>query len=163
MNEVLDIKRIETKKIIDKLDQHLNVNCISFLSLVDLLQKKLLNKLKGVHAISSLYGNYGRRTRLPYSVSKHALEGAIKCLALEYPDTQFLGYRPGFFKTKLTEANLSKEKQNELLRRIPSKRLGSPEELSNLLLNNIKGKYPYLSGTFITIDGGLTTGGFFEV
>ena len=109
-----------------------------------------------------MYGIYGRKTRLPYSVSKHALEASIKCLALEYPETQFIGYRPGFFKTKLTSANLTEEMQDELAKRIAKNRLGTPLEMSKILLDNIKNTNPYMTGTFITVDGGMISGGIFE-
>ena len=162
INNPLVLKEEGTKTILESLDKHLSVNCISFLSIVDILQKNLKNKLQGVHVISSLYGIYGRRTRLPYSVSKHALEGTVKCLSLEYPDTQFLGYRPGFFKTKLTDKNLSEELQNKLKKRIGIKRFGLPDELSQIIYLNICNPNKYLTGTFIDLDGGMINGGIFE-
>lgn len=162
MNNVLNIQKKNTSEVIKHLENHLKVNSISFLTIVDLLQKKLDKKLTSVHVISSLYGIYGRRTRLSYSISKHTLEAMVKCLALEYPDTQFLGYRPGFFNTKLTSANLSDRMKTKLFNRIANKRFGSTKEFSKVVLNNIVNSVPYLTGTFITIDGGMSSGGFFE-
>ena len=125
-------------------------------------QQQLQNKLTAVHIISSLYGIYGRETRLPYSISKHALESSIKCLALEYPETQFVGYRPGFFDTKLTSANMNKKMQSKIKEKIPSSRLGEVKEFSKLLTHNILHSPHYLTGSIITIDGALTAGGFFS-
>ena len=127
------------------------------------MQKKLKKKLKSIHVLSSLYGTYGRKSRMPYSISKHALEGAIKCLSLEFPETQVIGYRPGFFKTKLTEKNLSKPEIDKISNLIPLNRLGTPEEISKIILNNIINPGTYLTGQIINIDGGLSTGGFFEI
>ena len=162
VNKKINLQEISNEDLINLIKNHLSINCISLISIVNLLQKNLPNKLEAVHAISSLYGVYGRKTRLPYSISKHALEASIKCLALEYPDTQFLGYRPGFFKTKLTSANLTKEMQNELTKRIGKNRLGTPIEMSKILLECIRNTNPYMTGTFITVDGGMMSGGIFE-
>ena len=162
LNQVLDLKQSTKESTLAKVLDHLNVNCLSLLSIILSLSEHLTYPLKSIHAISSLYGIYGRKTRLPYSLSKHALEGLIKCLALELPDTLVLGYRPGFFSTKLTDQNLSKEAQNRLVARVPMGRFGQPKELSTLILNNILSPPLYCSGSSITMDGGLTAGGLFH-
>lgn len=149
--------------VLEAIRTHITINCISFVSLVTTLQSRLSNHLTSIHALSSLYGIYGRKSRLPYSLSKHALEGSIKCLAIEYPDTLVLAYRPGFFKTKMTEKNLSLTCQQDLVKKIPASRLGTPHELSSLIASNILNPPLYSSGTAITLDGGLTAGGIFEI
>lgn len=148
---------------IELINEHFLINCLSFISISLLMQKKLKRKLKSIHVLSSLYGTYGRKSRMPYSISKHALEGAIKCLSLEFPETQVIGYRPGFFKTKLTNKNLSKSEIDKISNLIPLKRLGTPEEISKIILNNIINPRAYLTGQIINIDGGLSAGGFFEI
>ena len=100
---------------------------------------------------------------MPYSISKHALEGAVKCLALEFPETQVIGYRPGFFKTRMTDKNINYEQQQQICKRVPSNRLGSPEEIAQIILNNILIPTKYFTGQVINIDGGLTSGGLFEI
>ena len=162
INETINIHSEKPKKIIKSVEKHISINCNSFLWLCIELQRKLNNPLEGIHGISSLYGIYGRRTRLPYSISKHAFEAVIKCLAIEFPKTQVLGYRPGFFETKLTYQNLSKPILDKLIARVPKNRLGSTQELSELILSNIINPISYLSGICITIDGGMTSGGIFE-
>ena len=162
LNKPLIVKNEDTKDILESLNNHISVNCTAFFSIVDILQKNLKNQLIGVHVISSLYGIYGRYSRLPYVVSKHALEGVVKCLSLEYPKTQIIGYRPGFFKTKLSDRNLSIDIQEKLSKRISKKRFGLPSELSDSILLNICNANEYFTGTFITIDGGMISGGIFE-
>ena len=162
LNKPLVVKNEDTQTVLESLNSHISVNCTSFLSIVDILQKNLKNQLIGVHVISSLYGIYGRYSRLPYAVSKHALEGVVKCLSLEYPQTQIIGYRPGFFKTKLSDRNLSMDIQEQLSKRTSKKRFGLPSELSDSILLNISNPNEYFTGTFITIDGGMISGGIFE-
>ena len=52
--------------------------------------------------------------------------------------------------------------QKEISKRIGKKRLGKPEEMHKALINNIKNINPYMTGTFLTIDGGMISGGIFE-
>jgi NAD(P)-dependent dehydrogenase (short-subunit alcohol dehydrogenase family) len=147
---------------INEVIEHLSVNCLSLISCVLSLSHYLEYPLDSLHVLSSLYGVYGRRTRLPYSVAKHALEGAIKCFTLELCHTTVLGYRPGFFSTKLTDKNLPSDKQDTLRSLIPLGRLGFPEELSDFILRNILSPPAYATGSIFTVDGGLTTGGIFD-
>tara|TARA_X000001036_G_C20505429_1_gene735685 strand:+ start:224 stop:913 length:690 start_codon:yes stop_codon:yes gene_type:complete len=162
VNEPIDINRDNTKQIIKITQDHFNVNCLSFVNLCLTLQQRLKRELTSIHILSSLYGVYGRKNRLPYCISKHALEGVIKCLSIEFEKTQVIGYRPGFFKTKMTDKNLSEEQIENLIDKIPSKRLGMAEEISEIILGNIIKPVKYFSGTCITIDGGMTSGGLFN-
>ncbi len=144
------------------IQNHMTVNCFSFVSIVLALMNRLATPLRTVHALSSLYGIYGRRGRIPYSLSKHALEGAIKCLAIEFPQTQFIGYRPGFFDTKLTGQNIPDSARHLLESRVPLHRFGQMEELSSIILANILNPVPYFTGICLTVDGAMTAGGIFD-
>tara|TARA_Y100001968_G_scaffold333688_1_gene398394 strand:+ start:3358 stop:4047 length:690 start_codon:yes stop_codon:yes gene_type:complete len=163
INEKINIHSKNPKAIIESIDKHISINCNSFLWLCLVLQREMNKPLKGIHGISSLYGIYGRKNRLPYSISKHAFEAVIKCLATEFTQTQVLGYRPGFFETKLTSQNITETELHNLMHRIPQKRLGLPIELSEVILSNMMNSITYLSGICITIDGGMTSGGIFEI
>lgn len=154
---------LDIDESLETIYDHFLVNCLSFITISLLMQKHLNKGLKSIHVLSSLYGTYGRKSRMPYCISKHALEGAIKSLSLEFPDTQIIGYRPGFFKTKLTENNLSETEIENIAKIIPLKRLGSPSEISSIILNNIINPQEYLTGQVINIDGGFTSGGFFQI
>jgi NAD(P)-dependent dehydrogenase (short-subunit alcohol dehydrogenase family) len=162
LNIPQDIEQ-EPISVIQSVRQHFDVNCMAFLSTVFHVNRLLSEPLISIHVLSSLYGIYGRKNRLPYSVGKHALEGSVKCLAIELPSSTVLAYRPGFFSTKLTDQNLSSMEQEKLKEKIPIGRLGQSSELSALLLRNILDPPFYATGTFITMDGGLTAGGIFQL
>lgn len=148
--------------VLAEIETHVTINCLAFIHIALVLLQELKQSLLSIHAISSLYGVYGRRSRIPYSVSKHALEGAIKCLAIEFPQIQVLGYRPGFFETRLTRQNVSASARKALEARIPLHRFGQAEELSSAILTNILHPVPFYTGHCITVDGGMTAGGFFD-
>lgn len=162
INNPININRATQYELAETLKSHMNINCISVVSLLAVLNNKLVNRLSSIHIISSLYGVYGRETRLPYSLSKHALEGAIKCLAIESPETTVLGYRPGFFKTKLTDKNLDCEQQRNIIKKIPMNRLGQASDLCGMIEKNILDPPQYATGSIINLDGGLTSGALFN-
>ena len=95
-------------------------------------------------------------------MSKHALQGVMKNLALELSqyDIRVNSITPGFIDTKLTRNNLSKEDIVKLETRIPLKRLGNVKDISNMALYLCSEKASYLTGQDITIDGGFIAGGF---
>lgn len=63
-NVLTDINS-ESDDIMIAIQSHMVVNCFSFVSLVLLLMNRLATPLRSVHALSSLYGIYGRRGGYP--------------------------------------------------------------------------------------------------
>ena len=147
------------------LSQSLSVNVLSLItilhSVIDLMPE---SGDRSITVISSLFGQTGRRGRLPYSLSKHALEGAIKTLAVELGP---LGIRcnsvsPGFIDTKLTRKNVSQDQIAKLMKRIPIGRLGLPEDVAEAVAFLVSDKARYINGANLIIDGGFMAGGLFN-
>ena len=162
INELVSFKRI-THKIIKKT---MDVNLLNFLVVLSsLLNKNLKNKNASVTMISSLYGLFGRKNRLPYVISKHAMNGACKTLAIE------LGKRgirvntisPGFINTDLTKKNLTSSEIKNIENKIPLKRLGMPSDIANMVRFLISKEAKYISGSDIVIDGGYSSGAFMGI
>ena len=112
--------------------------------------------------ISSLYGLLGRHGRLPYVASKHALNGAVKTLAIELAPHGVLAntVSPGYIATDLTFRNNSKEKIDALVAGIPLGRMGSPEEIAKVVAFLGSSENTYINGQDIIVDGGFSIGGF---
>lgn len=148
-----------------QLDDALKVNLLSFIEILHrVIYAMPESGNRSVTVISSLFGQTGRAGRLPYSLSKHALEGAVKTLAVELGP---LGIRvnsvsPGFVNTKLTRKNISAEQIRNLEKRIPIARLGAPEDIANAIAFLVSERANYITGTNLTIDGGFMAGGLFN-
>ena len=114
--------------------------------------------------ISSLYGTTSRVERLPYTLSKHALNGIVKNLAIELSENGVLvnSISPGYINTKMTYINNTKEQINKLERLIPLKRLGKPDEIAELAFFLCSPKNTYINGQDIVVDGGFSVGGFYS-
>ena len=152
-----------TKGILKKT---LDINLINFLVILSSLLKKNLNrKTRTITMISSLYGSYGRKSRLPYVISKHALNGACKTLSIELgkENIRVNSISPGFIDTKLTRKNLSLNEIKNIESKVPLKKLGQPQDIANVVSFLMSEQARYISGADIVVDGGFSSGGFMGV
>lgn len=144
-----EIKNEDIKKLFD-------INTFSFLELV----KRLKIKNGGnIIAIGSIYSTDTNNGRCEYTMSKHALHGAVKTLALELSNKNIKVnlVSPGFVETKLTLQNNSKERIDYLKDNIPlgMTKASSIAKFCKFLINdNVD-----ITGQNIIIDGGYTLKG----
>lgn len=141
--------------------QDWNVNTFSFITIVQKLLPYWKEKGNGnVIAISSLYGVMSRKNRFPYTVSKHALIGAVQSMALDLADyhVKVNAVCPGYVATEMTYRNNPKSTIDHLIENIPMGRLAYPWEIAELVLFFCT-KNTYITGQNIIIDGGYSVGG----
>jgi 3-oxoacyl-[acyl-carrier protein] reductase len=131
----------------------LDVNVMgNFLLTRELLKVMMAEKWgRIIHVISSGLGDVGT---LSYSTSKYALVGMSAVLAREYTKYGITSniLQLGYFDTGMYQ-KLSEVKQEELLNQIPSKKLGSIENIVNAIDCIIRSDY--INGATLTIDGGI--------
>ena len=94
-------------------------------------------------------------------MSKHALVGAVKTLALELAADGVLvnSVSPGYIDTKLTRANNDSATIARLEAAIPLGRMGSPDEIAELVFFLASDTNRYISGQDLVIDGGFSIDG----
>jgi 3-oxoacyl-[acyl-carrier protein] reductase len=93
-------------------------------------------------------------------MAKSALEGLIKSLAAEYVSKKvhFYGLALSLVDTSLAANFLSNEKKKEQMAdRHPLKRVGSPEEVAMIANDLLVGKYSWMTGQIISLDGGISS------
>jgi 3-oxoacyl-[acyl-carrier protein] reductase len=112
--------------------------------------------------IGSLYGSLGRRDRLPYVMSKHALNGAVRTLAIELAEYGVLvnALSPGYIGTRMTYENNSPQEVANFEAAIPLRRLGTPGDVASVASFLCSTRNCYLTGQNIIVDGGYSAGGF---
>ncbi len=107
--------------------------------------------------ISSVSGFMGNPGQANYSASKAGVIGFSKTIARE------LGSRgitvnvvaPGFIATDMTSV-LSEKIKIEVKERIPARRLGTPEDIADLVCYLASPSASYLTGQVIAVDGGMS-------
>ena len=132
-----------------------NIKSIFFILKIAIPYLKKNNSGKIIN-IGSAYGIIGGEKSVAYSASKHAVIGLTKSLALELADynIQCNAVLPGFIQTDMS----GKKEHNELTKRTPTKKMGKPSDISELIWFLVSMNSNYLHGSSISIDGGLTAG-----
>ena len=132
-----------------------NLFKINTFSFIELTQQFKFSKNSNIIAIGSLYATETKKHRLEYTMSKHALHGAVKTLAIEKsPEVLVNMVSPGFVNTPLTKQNLSSKEIKELNNKIP---LGLTDawSIADFLLYMIKHNKS-ITGQNIVMDGGYS-------
>jgi Dehydrogenases with different specificities (related to short-chain alcohol dehydrogenases) len=143
----------------------LDINLNGFLYLIKKIVPYWDQKQTGdVVIISSLYGFLGRKGRLPYSISKHGLLAVVKVLAIELADigVKVNAVSPGYIDTKMTRQNLSDVEIRYIEQSVPLKRLGTPQDIGEVVKFLVSDLNTYITGQNIVVDGGYSIGGFFN-
>jgi len=93
-----------------------------------------------------------------YASSKGGVNSFVRALSRELAPYNILvnGVAPRNIKTEALDNLYSKEQQENLIKRIPLKRLGTPEEVANVVLFLCSSLCTYITGQIILIDGGRT-------
>ncbi|HPE29025.1 MAG TPA: 3-oxoacyl-[acyl-carrier-protein] reductase [Candidatus Mcinerneyibacteriales bacterium] len=106
--------------------------------------------------ISSVVGLIGNAGQANYSASKAGLLGLTKSLAKEFGQRNVTvnAVAPGFIETKMTHV-LSDDVKNSFLQNIPMKKMGTPEDVANVVLFLASELASYITGQVINVDGGM--------
>ena len=91
-----------------------------------------------------------------YAASKAALIHLTKAMALELARHRIRvnALAPGYVETSINRAFFATEPGQALIKRIPQRRIGSPEELDAALLLLASDAGSYATGTVLVVDGG---------
>ncbi|NBP65969.1 MAG: SDR family oxidoreductase [Bacteroidetes bacterium] len=149
INHVNAYDEIDEQQMIDVM----NVNTFGFIRLCKKIQ---FNEGSNVIAIGSLYSTETKAGRLSYTMSKHAMYGAVKTLALEmaYNKVKVNMVSPGFVDTPLTRKNNTDERIQQLNNSIPLG-LTSASEIGKVCVYLMTSNNA-ITGQNIIVDGGYS-------
>ncbi len=101
----------------------------------------------------------GNRGQSNYSASKAGVVGLTRVLALELGKYGVLvnAIAPGLIDTPLTQ-KLPKEVQEKLIEAQPTKSMGQPEDIANVVAFLSNEKTQFITGQTIYVDGGKSIG-----
>lgn len=121
-------------------------------------KEMIKNNFGRIVNISSIVGLTGFPMRTAYGPAKSAIIMLTKVLAIEWApfNINVNAIAPGYIRTEMVESNIRAGKLNEkkLCNRIPLRRLGTKEEIANVVRFLCSDSASYITGTTIVVDGG---------
>jgi glucose 1-dehydrogenase len=108
--------------------------------------------------ISSVHQTIPKPHYVPYATSKAGIEMMTKTMALELAKDNIRAnlVAPGAIETNMnSELKEDKEMLEKVLNQIPVRRIGSPEEVANVVEFLASDKASYVTGTTFYVDGGM--------
>ena len=106
--------------------------------------------------ISSVVGISGNAGQTNYSASKAGIIGFTKSLAKEIASRNILvnAVAPGFIETNMTDV-LKDDVKQEIVKNIPLKRMGTTQDVANVVKFLASDDSSYITGQVINVDGGM--------
>ena len=142
---------------LDEWQKVININLTStFLMSKFAIKKMLKNKSGKIVNITSVVGHTGNLGQANYTASKAGIVAMSKSLAIEYAkkNINVNCISPGFIKTAMTDKIDDKFKE-AIVSKIPSARLGEPDDIANAVLFLSSEQSNYINGETLHVNGGM--------
>jgi len=122
-------------------------------SVVPYMMKKKSGRIINLSSVVGVSGNAGQSN---YSASKAGIIGFTKSVAKELASRNIRAnaVAPGFIDTDMTSV-LSEEVKQNINAQIPMKRMGTAQEIANVVYFLGSEESSYITGQVINIDGGM--------
>jgi 3-oxoacyl-[acyl-carrier protein] reductase len=106
--------------------------------------------------VASVVAQTGNLGQANYVASKGGMISMTKTFALEGAprNIRFNAVAPGFIDTDMTK-DLPEKVKEEILSKIPLKRLASPKEVADAVLFLLSDEASYITGETLNVNGGM--------
>ena len=120
------------------------------------IKKMLKNKSGKIVNITSVVGHTGNLGQANYTASKAGIIAMSKSLAIEYAkkNININCISPGFIKTAMTD-KIDEKFKELIVSKIPSARLGEPEDVANAVVFLASNQSNYINGETLHVNGGM--------
>jgi 3-oxoacyl-[acyl-carrier protein] reductase len=142
---------------LEEWEKVININLTSTFLLSKFAIKKMLkNKSGKIVNITSVVGHTGNLGQANYTASKAGIVAMSKSLAIEYAkkNININCISPGFIKTAMTD-KIDEKFKEVIISKIPSARLGEPDDIANAVLFLSSDQSNYINGETIHVNGGM--------
>ncbi|MEI5983696.1 SDR family oxidoreductase [Sphingobacterium sp. PU5-4] len=147
----------------DSVERVLRINTIAALELAKIFTKHKMysNNNPSIVFISSVYGLVGSAANVAYAMSKSALHGITKSLAIELApkNIRINCVAPGFIKTQMLNdvSGAFDNEYNDRLNQLHPLGLGEAEDIAYGITYLLSDMSKWVTGSILSIDGGFTS------
>lgn len=122
------------------------------------IEQMLKNGGGSIVNIASIHGTVAAPNSPAYTASKHGVVGLTKNIAAEYGEKNIRcnAVGPGYIETPLLTNHLNKDMMQAVARKSTMNRLGTPQEIAELVVFLSSDKSSFTTGSYIIADGGYT-------
>lgn len=108
--------------------------------------------------IASIHGTVAAPMSPAYTASKHGVVGLTKNIAAEYGQKNIRcnAVGPGYIATPLLDDNLTDDMKKAIAAKASMNRLGTPQEVADLVVFLSSDKSSFTTGSYFIADGGYT-------
>ena len=135
----------------------ININLVGTFNVTKNVIPYMMKQKNGrIINISSVVGISGNAGQTNYSASKAGIIGFTKSLAKEIASRNILvnAVAPGFIETNMTDV-LKDDVKQEIAKNIPLKRMGTTQDVANVVKFLASDDSSYITGQVINVDGGM--------
>ena len=153
--EWLDMLLMRMKK--EDFEQVIDTNLVGTFNVTKNVVPYMMKARSGrIINISSVVGISGNAGQTNYSASKAGIIGFTKSLAKEIASRNILvnAVAPGFIETNMTDV-LKDDVKQEIAKNIPLKRMGTTQDVANVVKFLASDDSSYITGQVINVDGGM--------
>ncbi|CAA9987499.1 3-oxoacyl-[acyl-carrier-protein] reductase, putative [Plasmodium knowlesi strain H] len=122
-----------------------------------IVKRMVSNRYGRIINMSSIVGLTGNPGQLNYASSKAGVIGFTKSLSRELASRNITvnAVAPGFIASDMTD-KINDQIKKEIIAHIPTGRMGTPEEVANLVAFLASDIAAYINGNVFVIDGGMS-------
>ena len=162
-NAGINLKKPFAETTDDELLSILQTNVVGANALTHALLPQLIESGRGsVVFISSMAALFGLPRVTAYSISKSALTGAMRSLAVELggQNIRVNAVAPGWIETEMTRKAFANDpaRKQKILDRTPLGLMGEPADIGWAVAYLCSPAAKFVTGTILTVDGGASIG-----
>lgn len=138
-------------------DDVIEVNLKGTFNTIKSVTKTMMKQKSGVIInMSSVIGVIGNIGQVNYAASKAGVIGITKSVARELVSRNIRcnAVAPGFIDTEMTSA-LDEKVIDEILKNVPMKKMGTVDDVANVVAFLVSENAKYITGQVIHVDGGM--------
>ncbi len=142
---------------VDQWSQVIDTNLTGSFKISKAVLKGMLKARWGrIVNISSIVSSIGNPGQVNYAASKAGIEAMTRCLAAEVAARNITVncILPGYISSDMTE-KINEQHKQLILDKIPMKRMGTADEIAQMVLFLLSESTNYMTGQKLIIDGGM--------